>query len=204
MSLTDDTVATLDANVLFPMPLCDTLLSLAEESLYLPRWSSQILEEVRRNLVDAGRCSAPQALRRITLMNDAFPEAMTEDYESLIPQLANSPKDRHVLAAAIRADADLIVTQNVRDFSLEALKPWQIRPVNADRFLMDLLEATPGNDERVARRILRQAGSLKRPLMTHYTVLDRLALHAPAFAHRMREIFDRGTVDLSLLRLEDL
>lgn len=203
MSLADEIVGVLDADVLFPMPLCDTLLLLAEEGLYLPRWSPQILEEVRRNLVEAGRCSAPQALRRITLMNEAFPEALTENYEALIPELRNDEKDRHVLAAGIRAEADVIVTQNVRHFPLEALSPWDIRALHADRFLMELLEAAPGNDERIARRILRQAASLKRPLMTHHVVLDRLALHAPAFAQRVRELLDRGGVDPSLLRLED-
>lgn len=40
-------------------------------------------------------------------------------------------------------------------------------------------------------------------LMTHHVVLDRLALHAPAFAQRMRELLDRGGVDLSFHRLED-
>ncbi len=203
MSLAKEIVALLDADVLIPMPLCDTLLSLAELGLYLPRWSPQILEEVRCNLVDDGLCSPAQALRRITLMNDAFPEALTEDYESLIPRLGNDAKDRHVLAAGIRSDADLLVTQNVRDFPLEALLPRRIRPLNADRFLTELVEAGPGNEVRIARRIFEQAASLKRPLMTHHSVLDRLARHAPAFAQRMGELLDRGGVDVSSLHLED-
>jgi hypothetical protein len=136
-------------------------------------------------------------------MNEAFPEALTENYEALIPELRNDEKDRHVLAAGIRAGADMIVTQNVRHFPLEALSPWEIRALNADRFLMELFEAVPGNDERIAHRIFRQASSLKRPLMTYHSVLDRLALHAPTFAQRMRELLDREGVDLSFRRSED-
>jgi len=79
MSLADESVGLLDADTLFAMPLCDTLLSLAEAGLFLPRWSAEILEEVRGNLVESGRCTPAQALRRIRLMNEAFPEALVED-----------------------------------------------------------------------------------------------------------------------------
>jgi hypothetical protein len=43
-------ILVLDANVLIPNALCDLLLRLAEEDIYLPRWSAEILNEVRRNL----------------------------------------------------------------------------------------------------------------------------------------------------------
>jgi hypothetical protein len=202
MSLVNEIVGMLDADVLFPMPLCDTLLLLAEERLFSPRWSSQILEEVRRNLVQSKRCTPAQALRRVTVVDDAFPEALVEDYEQVIPELRNHEKDRHVAAAAIHGKVDVIVTQNLRDFPSEALAPWGLRAVGPDRFLLDLLDAAPGNDLRTARCIVRQAHSLKRPSMTHYDVLDRLADHAPAFAARMRELLNRGGIDFSLLLLE--
>lgn len=111
-----DIVAVLDANVLYPMPLCDILLSLAEgfprPALFLPRWSGDLLEEVRRNLVADGRCTPAQAIRRIQLMNEAFPEASVSGYENLIPSLANHEDNSHVLGAAVRARAQTIVTQS--------------------------------------------------------------------------------------------
>jgi predicted nucleic acid-binding protein len=201
MSLADESVGLLDADTLFAMPLCDTLLSLAEAGLFLPRWSAEILEEVRRNLVESGRCTPAQALRRIRLMNEAFPEALVEGHESLIEQMHNDPKDRHVLAAGVYARADVIVTQNVRHFPHEALSPWDIWAANADRFLLDLLEAAPENEARIVQCIADQAHLLSRPQMTHHQVLDRLAVHAPAFAARVRELIDRD--GFSLLRLED-
>ncbi|WP_326551850.1 PIN domain-containing protein [Micromonospora sp. NBC_01813] len=108
--------AVLDANVLIPNALCDLLLRLAEEELYVPRWSHLILDEVRRNLP----MQPPDAVeRRIAFMNAAFGDAMVRDFEQLIPAMTNDRKDRHVLAAAVAADADRILTCNF----VEAVRP---------------------------------------------------------------------------------
>lgn len=48
---------------------------------------------------------------------------MVKDYEGLIPAMTNHEKDRHVLAAAVRANAELVVTDNKKDFPLSAVKP---------------------------------------------------------------------------------
>jgi hypothetical protein len=45
------------------------------------------------------------------------------------------PDDRHVLAAAIKGRADLIVTSNLRDFPDDALSPWGIEAQHPDEFL---------------------------------------------------------------------
>ncbi len=177
-----DIVALLDANVLYPMPLCDTLLSLAEGSsfpaLFLPRWSGDILEETRRNLVADGRCTPAQALRRIQLMNDAFPEASVTAYETLIPSLHNDEGDRHVLAAAIRANAQYIITRNVRHFPAASVEPFGILAVTPDAFLLML------SDDDLARyslgvTIIRQSQSLRRPQLTVRQVLRALSHDVP-------------------------
>ncbi|GGL41861.1 PIN domain-containing protein [Planomonospora parontospora] len=103
------TIAILDANVLIPNALCDLLLRLAEENLLQPRWSPHILTEVQRHLPSVD----PKVLsRRVDAMNAAFESAMVTGYERLIAEMTNHPKDRHVLAAAVHADADadLIIT----------------------------------------------------------------------------------------------
>jgi hypothetical protein len=97
-------VAVLDTCVLAPMPLCDTLPRLAEEpALYTPKWSADILRELRSTLQRMGYTLA-QADRRIAAMT-------------------NHPNDRHVLAAAVRCEAQAIVTSNVKDFGPDSVKP---------------------------------------------------------------------------------
>ena len=108
-------IAVLDACVLAPMPLADTLLRLAEELFYVPKWSAEILHEVGTTLAKFGY-SVQQIERRTDAMNLAFEDAMIAGYEDLIPAMRNDAKDRHVLAAAIRTSADVIVTNNKRHF----------------------------------------------------------------------------------------
>src|SRR5580658_4492712 len=95
-------VAVLDTCVLAPMPVMDTLLRLAEEpAFYTPKWSKEILEELRRTLLKFGRTPA-QIERRVETMVKAYPDAMVGGFEELIPAMKNQEKDRHVLAAAVK------------------------------------------------------------------------------------------------------
>lgn len=98
--------AVLDACVLFPAALRDTLLRAADAGLYRPQWSHAILEEVRRNLIAAGRLDATRAQRLLAAMRREFPEAEVRGYEALVPAMTNDPKDRHVLAAAVSAGGE--------------------------------------------------------------------------------------------------
>lgn len=97
--------AVLDANVLYPFSLRDTLLRLAELELYTPLWSERILEEMRRSLVEH-RITDEQARGIEQAMRAAFEEAEVDaaEIERLEPAMPNDPKDRHVLAAAVAAD----------------------------------------------------------------------------------------------------
>jgi predicted nucleic acid-binding protein len=135
--------ALLDTCVLYPAYLCDTLLRLAEAEAYRPLWSLDILIELRRNLIEAG-IPEDRVDRRIARMRGSFPDAMITGYESLIDGMTNDPKDRHVLATAVRANAEVIVTFNVRDFPEPALKPYDLVAVHPDDFLLDQLDLYPG------------------------------------------------------------
>jgi hypothetical protein len=89
------------------MPLADTLLRLAEPpALYQPRWTDQILEEVKRTLIGRFRQSPKKAAYREAAMRTFFPHATVENFERLIPEMQNHPKDRHVLAAAVSCQAN--------------------------------------------------------------------------------------------------
>ena len=96
------TVAVLDANVLYPVSLCDTLLRCALVDLYRPLWSNEILAEMVRNLIADGRATAVRANRRVEHMQHAFPQAIVRGYKSPISGLGCHEKNRHVLSTAIR------------------------------------------------------------------------------------------------------
>ena len=121
-----------DACALFPLNLRDTLRRAAERDLYQLYWSAEILDEMHRNLVAQGFMIEAQARRSRAVMEDAFPEAMITGHESLIPAMPNHPKDRHVAAAAVKAGAQVIVTNNLRDF---AELPDDIEAQHPDTFL---------------------------------------------------------------------
>jgi len=124
------------------MPVCDTLLRLAEAGFFIPKWSPDILWEVARVLQKFGK-PPEQIAHREKQMNLAFEDALVVGYETLIDGMKNHPKDRHVLAAAVRAGADAIVTENLRDFPAESLAPFGIEAQNTDTFLMQQYNLAP-------------------------------------------------------------
>ncbi|MFI6129060.1 PIN domain-containing protein [Micromonospora sp. NPDC051141] len=177
-------VAVLDACVLVPSVLADTLLRCAEQGLYRPLWTQEILDEVRRNLPPS--VLGAKAERRVEVMREHFPTAMVSGYEHLIAEMVNDRKDRHVLAAAVAADAELIVTANLRDFPDHALAPYAIEVLHPDDFLCMLLDDDP---ERITDIVVQQAeatGRGGRPKLSADDVLSGLAgCRAIRFAHRV-------------------
>lgn len=178
----------LDANVLIPMALCDTLMYAAVERLYRPHWTAQILDEVERNLVLKGFATEESAQRRILKMTEAQPYAMVIGYKSLVRSMTNDPKDRHVLAAAVRADAQVIATYNIKDFPAKALAKYDIEAQSPDAFLINLYDMKPNIMEKIIRK---QASCLKRlpnPATSPVeNVLASLFKVAPSFAIVMKK-----------------
>lgn len=171
----------LDACVLYPMPLCDTLLRLAAADLYQACWSDEILEEATRNLAAHGRASPEGARLRKTKIAAAFPEAMVTDFASLIAQMPNQEKDRHVVAVAVKAGASVVVTFNLRDF---AQLPDGIAAVHPDQFLEELYELDP---PRVIETLHRQAAALRNPPQRIHELIGKLGSRGlPRFAATIR------------------
>jgi len=133
----------LDSCVLYPYELRDLLLEAAHEQLYRVHWSPQILEDTVRNLLADARTTREKARRLCAAMKRVFPEALVEPPSGLADQLGCDPGDRHVLAAAIAAKAEVIVTLNVRHFPAEVLAPLGIEAVTPDQFLCSLLDLAP-------------------------------------------------------------
>jgi predicted nucleic acid-binding protein len=145
------------------MPLCDTLLRAAEEpALFSVAWSEHILNEVRRGL-ESPRFghSAEQADRRIRVMRSSFPEALCTIPPGLIEGILGlpDPDDRHVVALAIHAHADTIVTDNLRDFPMEALSPHKLTVLSSDDFLVHQYHLDP---QIMLEKLDRQAAGIRK------------------------------------------
>jgi predicted nucleic acid-binding protein len=175
--------AFLDACVLIPMKLTDLLLRLAEANTYRLLWSDEVLAEVERNLPDLG-VHPDKARWRIEQMRCAFPDALVTGYEALIPAMTNHPKDRHVLAAAVRADAAVIVTNNLTDFRSEDLQPYDIDAVHPDDFLLDQLDLYPAQTVRCVRE---QITACRNPAIATDEFLMTFAKTVPRFASMISE-----------------
>jgi hypothetical protein len=154
-----DYQAILDACVLLPMPLADTLLRMAETPrLYLPKWSATIMQEVTRNLTGKPWNKTPeQAQYREDQLREHFPEAWVEGYEPFVDLMTNHFKDRHVMAAAVCSGTKLIVTYNARDFKESVLAPWGIERQGPSTFLINLYDLEPGI---VVQKLSEQARNL--------------------------------------------
>lgn len=170
----------LDANVLYPFTLRDTLLRAAAAGCYQVYWSAEILDEALRNLEKAGKMNPAQCQYLQTQLTRAFPEAMVSGYEPLLPDLQNHPKDRHVVAAAMKAGAQVIVTLNLRDF--QSL-PDEIEALSPDDFLCDLLDLSPVQMHYI---IEQQARDLRKPPSSVQELLVGLGKTVPNFAAAMR------------------
>jgi len=174
-----------DTCVLFKPLLCDTVLCIAEEEMFQPLWSEDILDELRRNLLRHGVGKAGVD-HRIEQMAVHFPGAMVSGYRSLIGGMTNHPKDRHVLAAAVRGRADVIVTENTRDFPGAAVAPYDLEVVDQDSFLLDQLDL----DRSAVRRALdRQVSRYRREPRTVESLLEALGSPGngcPTFADALR------------------
>lgn len=150
----------LDTCVLFPQTLRDVLLTAAESGLYYPLWSTGVLDELERNLIEDRGLTQEQTAHLRTEMEGAFPDSTVTGYESLIDSMSNHEGDRHVLAAAVRGNAEVIVTENLRHFPDNACEPYGITPCPVDDFLSDLLSVGHGRMCDVLRIIERDRRNL--------------------------------------------
>lgn len=184
-------IVVLDACVLFPASLRDTLLRAAAAELYRIQITDEILEEVSRNLIKK-RMPEDKAQRLVAMIQEHFGEAFVTHHRPLIASMPNDLKDRHVLAAAVACRAQVIVTQNLKDFPQDQLAPFEVEAQSPDKFLEHLYHL---DHELVAEILLQQAENLHSPSMTVLEVLDTLKLHVPVFANLIRKEFEFQKVD---------
>jgi hypothetical protein len=165
--------ALLDSCVLYPAQLRDILLSLAAAGLFRPVWSNIIHEEWMSNLLanrpDLTRAQLEAARRA---MERAFPAASVSGFESLIPALSlPDPGDRHVLAAAIHARADLIITVNLKDFPTAALTSHSIVAAHPDPFVDYLFDL---DEPEAITAMARMRSRLRAPSLSPDDFIDSI------------------------------
>ncbi len=172
-------IVVLDACVLANQTVADILLRLAEDPpLILPRWSEEILSEVRRT---HRKLAWPDALAESwqSDVSACFPEAAFDAPAGLLPRLRNQAKDRHVLGTAIASKAETIVTFNLRDFPPAALSPWNIQAKHPDAFVVEILRRHPAETQKKVQGMVRRHGpekaleKLRRDLPTSANLLAR-------------------------------
>jgi hypothetical protein len=153
----DRFTALADANVLASALKRNMLLSFAEREFYRVRWSSVIMTETARTiekLLNRKGHPDPSAIaeRQCNRMCAAFEDAMVEGFEPLEAAVTDiNTKDRHVLAAAIKTSASVIVTDNVKDFPEALCGPFDIQALSADEFFADVISLSPPHTIAVLR-----------------------------------------------------
>jgi predicted nucleic acid-binding protein len=155
-----------DANVLYPSTLRDLLIRIAQAGPVQAKWTDDILDEVFNNLVTNRPALDPNALARTReLMVRAIRDCLVLDYEPIIGGLLLPDRDdRHVLAAAIKSRAQVIVTHNLTDFPPSALAPWNVEAKSPDDFVLDQIDldrqAVYGAVQRIADSWMRPPGTV--------------------------------------------
>jgi hypothetical protein len=188
-SVSDRFVVVLDANELFPFRVRDALLRFAEAGLFRARWSNDIIGEWRSSLLKLKPHLEESIDSQIAAMRKAFPESWVEGYEPLIDGLElPDESDRHVLAAAIRAGAEHIITENLKDFPANTLEPLGIEAVSADDFLSSTFELYPA--EGVATLRAMRIDYKNPPFTPAEFIFDLQAKGMPKLASLLREHID--------------
>ncbi|MGH9030855.1 MAG: PIN domain-containing protein [Acidimicrobiia bacterium] len=172
-------VAVLDADVLVPILSCDLLLTAFDHDLYQPIVTPKILDEVERSLLRSFPHLDPDVLRRrVEQMRQALALHTRDDIDGGDALEGINPKDRHVVAAALAGDADVVVTNDRRlRREIEALDE-PLRSASADDFAVSLL----GDDRDAIEQVLDELVTKRvRRRVTRDALLDPLARAFPSF-----------------------
>ncbi len=161
----------LDTNVIYPIEIRDLILWFAHFDLFTPKWTEEIFSELERVMRDKG-VTEKDIKKRQAIMNKAFPDALVLNYQGLISSLnLPDPNDRHVLAAAIKTNANLIITSNLRDFPDAVLSKYGLAAKCPDDFLADIIDLNPAQAVKAFRALVLNR---RNPDLDEYQVLDRL------------------------------
>ena len=149
--------------------------------MYLPRWSNEILDELRRTLLEKLGRSPEQVDHLLAELNRHFADARVEGFETLVALMTNDQGD-HVIAAAVKCGAEAIVTFNLRHFPDPALDTW-IEAQHPDEFLVHLYHLNP---DLMVNILHEQSAFIGRTLAQLLVVLKQ---GVPSFAQLISDSF---------------
>jgi predicted nucleic acid-binding protein len=162
--------AVLDACVLFSRLQRDVLLSLAHADLYTARWTLEIEREWTSSLANQYPDAAEKIPKLVEQMREAVPDCLIVDYELFIPCIKlPDENDRHVLAAAIRGNADAIVSLNTKDFPVQVLSQFDVEIQTPDQFVLNQIMLNPPKALTAIQKMRIRWG---RPSMTPAAMLN--------------------------------
>ncbi len=175
----------LDANVIYGIVPADLLMTTAGRGLYRAHWTEQILDEARRNVIANNPHADPPTIgRRFDLMNRAMPAALIDPPATeLVEAMTNNPKDRHVLAAAVSINAEVIVTDNLADFPIESCRPHGVEAHSLDQFVTDLVSL---DSQQVWAAIVEMAERRQRPPKSPQQICEILERYTPTALQQLR------------------
>ncbi|WP_298646677.1 PIN domain-containing protein [uncultured Proteiniphilum sp.] len=141
MTHSDRIIAVLDPSAIYPVIVRDLFFWFAHYDLYTPKWSRHAFDEWKEAM-QRKDVSPEEAEKRVRKADQAFPDALVQHYEGLMKHLSlPDEKDRHVLAAAIKIHAHIIVSNNITHFPKPILDTFGIKVKTADDFLGDIIES---------------------------------------------------------------
>ena len=151
------------------------LLTLAEAEFFRVRWSVSVLDEtqkaiqkilIKKDVEDARE----RAVRARRAMETAFEDAMVIDFEKFlcVAEGIPDPKDAHVVAAALKTQAAVIVTENIKHFPPELMAQLNLDIRSADIFIADTIALDEGKAVAAIRKMRER---FKKPEMTAESLL---------------------------------
>ncbi|MFA7336183.1 MAG: PIN domain-containing protein [Candidatus Obscuribacterales bacterium] len=193
--------ALLDSSVLFPIFGSNLLLFMADSQIFKVKWSKDIhvewIDSRMKRYPDGDRAALERKQER---MDKEFAEAMVSGYEPLIESLSLVDlNDRHVLAAAIKCRADVIVTENIRHFPSAVLEPLGLFSQTADDFIADQIGLTPESEKMVAIAVVRHKKSMTRSRLSWQRYFEELAKRLPQSFAEFNQLHFRETVAMVLV-----
>jgi len=161
----------LDTNVIYPIDIRDLLFWFASYDLFTPKWSKHIFNEWE-NVMKRKGIPDEEIKKRVSKAQHAFPDALVDNYEPLVNSLElPDEKDRHVLAAAIKTNANIIVTNNMKDFPKEYLASFGLTAKTADDFITDTIDLNAHLALEAFRALVLNRTN---PNLDEFEILDRL------------------------------
>jgi len=167
-----------DSCVLYSAPLRDLLMRLALTDLYHAKWTQEIHKEWMRNLLKNRPELTEERLESIKSKMDLHVrDCLVEGYEELIDGIKlPDPNDRHVLAAAVKANAQTIVTYNLSDFPSSALSKYEIDAQHPDEFLRHLLDLSPAGVIKIVQETRKSLKNPPKNSTEYLTILEKQSL----------------------------